>query len=42
MNKEYLTGTEPMMHFESMSEIWEFLTEEQKTFFLSLYTKGDS
>jgi hypothetical protein len=30
MFKEHSTGTHPMMHDEQMSEIWEFLTEEQK------------
>ena len=30
MCKEHLTGTHPMMNSEPMSEIWGFLTEEQK------------
>jgi hypothetical protein len=30
MFKEHSTGTHPMMHDESISEIWGFLTEEQK------------
>jgi hypothetical protein len=30
MFKEHSTGTHPMMHDEPMSEIWEFLTKEQK------------
>jgi hypothetical protein len=30
MFKEHSTGTYPMMHAEPMSEIWKFLTEEQK------------
>jgi hypothetical protein len=30
MFKEHSTGTHSMIHDESMSEIWGFLTEEQK------------
>lgn len=30
MFKEHSTGTHPIMHDEPMSEIWGFLTEEQK------------
>ena len=30
MGEGHSTGTHSMMHAEPMSEIWEFLTEEQK------------
>lgn len=30
MFKEHSAGTHPMMHDEPISEIWGFLTEEQK------------
>jgi hypothetical protein len=30
MHHEQSTGSHSMMHSEPMSEIWEFLTEEQK------------